>query len=704
MDIKNEILWRIYLVLLIIIISAIAIFVKTAKIQIAEGDYWKAKADSLYLEYRPVNAARGNIFASNGSLLATSLPTFEIRMDLKTEFLTNEIFNENVDTLAKSLANLKDSPFTPGGYKDLLNEARKNGERYLLIKKDVTYPELKKIAQFPLFELGRFKGGFIEIRKQVRKRPFGQLARRTIGYVNSEGKMVGLEGAFNDVLAGEQGKQLMQKVSGGKWIPVEDITAIEPKSGQDIKTTIDPNIQDIAENALKRGLTYHNARHGSAIIMEVSTGKIKAIANLGKTKAGDYKEIYNYAIGESTEPGSTFKTAAMLALLEDGYIDVNDTIDLQMGRMSFSEEEMVDASYHALEKTSIQKAFEISSNVGIAQLVVDNYQMRKRSARFIKRLKDFNLHQPTGIEISGEGAPFIKEFDSKSWSGISLPWISIGYESKLTPLQMLTFYNAIANKGRLMKPYLVSDVEEFGVGTQHFRPTVVKRTIASERAIEKMTKLLIGVVERGTAKSIHTHAYKIAGKTGTTILNYKANLPKGYRKYQASFVGFFPADKPKYSCIVVVNTPRENGFYGGSVSAPIFREIADKCFAMDVDMHQAINKDKPKAMIAQHLPKVKKGAQKDIETSLAYLKLPFENDSELDWAVVSNAKDTLQITGRKMNSNIIPDIRGMGLKDALHILGNLGLNIKVSGFGQVATQSILPGTKAKGQTIKLTLN
>ncbi|MEM7102589.1 MAG: penicillin-binding protein [Bacteroidota bacterium] len=704
MDIKNEILWRIYVVALAITLAAAGIFFKAVKIQVVEGEHWRSKADSLYVDYRPINAERGNVFSSDGSLLATSLPMFEVRMDTKTPPLTDEIWTSEVDTLAKCLSELPNSRFTEGGFKDYLEAAREKEERFLLIKKDVTYPEMQAMKQFPIFNRGQYEGGFIAIRQSKRQKPFGMLAHRTIGYVRDNAKPVGLEGSFNDVLAGEQGKQLMQRVTGGHWLPMHDITAIEPEHGQDVLTTIDINIQDVTENALLRAIRHHDAKHGCAIVMEVATGKIKAIANIGKTDDGNLWETYNFAIGASTEPGSTFKAAAMLALAEDGFVNPEDSIDLQLGKMDFYEETMEDASYHLLEKTTVRKAFEISSNVGIAQLVHHHYQEKERQERFIKRLKEFNLHKNTEIEIEGEGNAYIKEAFTDGWSGTTIPWMSIGYELKVTPLQMLAFYNAIANNGRMMKPYIVSEIQDDGRSIKNFYPEVTRRQIAGKKAIAMVKEMLEGVVQRGTAKRINSETYKMAGKTGTAILNYKKDMPKGYRKYQASFAGYFPADNPKYSCIVVINTPRQNGFYGAQVAAPVFRDIADKCFATDIELHEAINKDKKIALGGEKLPDVKTGVQTDIAEVLDYLKMPYDEIKDQDWVNAFIDNDTIDMKAVQFTVNKIPDVRGMGLRDATHLLGNLGLRIQTNGVGTITRQSIRPGTTARGQTIRLTMN
>lgn len=677
---------------------------KTAYIQVVEGKHWRAVADSLYIDYRPVIADRGNIFAEDGSFLATSLPTFKVSMDCKSTAMSDELFNQYVDTLAHCLSTLKDSPYTAGGYRRMLVEARKAGKRYVLIKDKVEYPELLRIQGFPLFKFGRYKGGLIVERQSERRRPFQILAHRTIGYVRENVKPVGLEGAFNDQLAGEQGQRLMQRLPGGTWIPVNDLTEIEPENGKDIVTTLDINIQDVTENALYKAILRHNAEHGSAIVMEVATGKIKAIANIGKTEDGELWETYNYAIGESTEPGSTFKLAAIMALLEDGYVEPEDSIDINYGKMEFAGEEMVDASYHRLKSATVQHAFEISSNVGIANMVYRYYTRSDKEEQFIKRLKEFNLDQPIGIEIEGEGDPYIKEVGKDNWSMITLPWMATGYELKMTPLQILAFYNAVANDGKYMKPYLVNEIQEYGKTIEKFEPKVVKKTIASSNTIRKAQRMLTGVVERGTAKKIKADNYRMAGKTGTAIINYRKNLPAKFRKYQASFAGYFPAENPKYSCIVVINHPKQNGIYGGEVAAPVFREIADRCFVTHIDLQSPINAEAKPQLVAAKLPRIYSGYTDDLEESLLRLDLPVRSRTRADWASPRMIYgDSLELNRRQVNRGKVPDVRGMGLRDAMYLLGNEGLQVKAKGIGRVTTQSIKPGTTTRGQTVFLDL-
>ena len=706
-DIKNEVLWRVYGVLIMVFLMAMVIFGMAIKIQVIEGDKWRKKG-AVNVRYNPVSAERGNIIAADGSLLATSLPFFEIRMDLNSNAMREEDFNDNVDSLAYCLANFVDNTWTVGGMRERLIRERAAGQRYLLIRKNVTYTELEKIEKFPLFNLGRYRGGFIKIQQAKRDRPFGILAHRTIGYIRDGSKKVGLEGFFDEELGGNPGKQLMQRVGPDTWIPVNDLTEIDPENGNDIITTLDVNLQEIAENALLRGIEYHDADHGSAILMEVKTGAIKAIANIGRTSSENksYWETYNHAIGSAVEPGSTFKLAPMIALLEDGYIKLDDSIDLEQGRTMFYEEVMEDASFHNLDSTTIRNAFEISSNVGLGKLVQKYYGEGEKARDFVNRLRSFNLHLPTGIEIEGEAPPYIKEAFNKEedWSGISLPWMSIGYEVLVTPLQLLTFYNAVANNGRMMRPYLVSEIQHFGESKKKYKPTVIKKQIASLNTIRQAQDLLLGAVENGTAKKLKTRRYKFAGKTGTAQVDYrKFTKKKKNLKHRASFAGYFPAKEPVYSLIVMVTNPRQHGIYGGEVAGPIFREISDKCFSSRIELHRALNEYAKPQLASKQLPSFDIGKTEEIQNVLDYFDVPFVNRHTENWAVIQAEMDTLNMYSRTIPEETVPNVVGMGLRDALFVLENRGLRVVVNGYGKVKQQSIIPGTRIKGQTIKLTL-
>lgn len=706
-NIKNEVLYRVYLVLFLLVLAAIAIMVKTVQISVIEGPEWRTKLDSLYIKSVPVSAARGNILAEDGSLLATSLPFFEIRMDLVT--VDSAVFYRNVDSLAYCLATFVDPTFTVGGYREYLIRKRKEKERYLLIKKEASYSEMERISHFPIFRLGQFRGGFIAHPQHQRSRPFKHLAYRTIGYVKEGYKHVGLEGSFNEYLQGEEGKRLMFRAPGNTWIPLNDYAQIEPQRGMDIVTTLDVNMQTIAHDALLRALNYHDAESGTAIVMEVKTGKIKALANLGKTQNGWF-EIYNYAIGGAYEPGSTFKLVSVMSILEDGYLDLEDTILLQKGKEKFYEEEMVDASFHNLDSATLRTAFEISSNVGIAKMIHKYYGETKQAGKFIKRIKQFNLHLPTGIEIEGEASPYIKDAYSEKddWSGTTLPWMAIGYETMLSPIQLLSFYNAIANDGMMMKPMLVSEIRDGNQMLQNYKPTVVKKQIASRSTIRKAQELLRGVVERGTASELNSERFAFSGKTGTAQINYKNFKGTSDLRYRASFAGYFPTEKPVYSCIVVITDPKQNGKYGSSVAAPVFKEIAEKTFETDTQFQPFINQSRPAPLALSQMPKPSVGFAREMSYLLnnvpAWYPATYTNaHEETYWAEVLAKSDTLKLLNKAISPDFVPNVVGMGLRDALFLLEIMGMEVEVEGMGKVIKQSIKPNTRVRKQHIKLFL-
>jgi cell division protein FtsI (penicillin-binding protein 3) len=705
LNIKNEVLIRVYLVAAAVLLVGLVIAGRLYQLTVVQAPVWEAKADSLFLKFVDVRADRGNILAQDGSLLATSLPFFDIYFDAKAEGLTEKLFNEHVDSLSYLLSTYVDQQYTQGAYKEWLQELRSAPEgtagiRYVPIARGISYHKMLQIKSFPLFRLGRYQGGLIIEQKPKRERPYKIMAQRTIGYVRDGALPVGLEGSMDNVLGGSMGKQLMVRVPGGVYIPVNDLAEIEPRSGDDVITTLDINIQDVAENALHKALKEHDADHGCAIVMEVKTGAIRAIANLGRTKTG-WWETFNYAIGERVEPGSMFKLASFMALIEDGYVDdFEQKVPVYQGRVKFFKDEMVDSSPHGLDSMNILQIFSKSSNVGTATLVQKHYGDSHRESDFVKRLQAFGLDLPSDIEIEGEELPVIKDPNDPqtNWSGTTLPWMSIGYELLISPMQLLTFYNAVANDGRMMKPYLVDRIEHFGTPTKTFRPTVVKRSIARRSTIRKAHELLKEVVEEGTARNLRNEHFGIAGKTGTAQLNYHKYKTRSGIRYQAGFCGFFPADNPVYSCIVVISEPKKGGYHGSEVAAPVFREIAEKCYAMKPALHAPINETPKPKLAGRALPRFDAGMRDDMESSLKWLGLDWapEEDQE-DWVVLKPKTDTLQMLNRIIPDNTIPSVVGMGLKDAIYLLENRGCKVKVKGVGRVRRQSLAPGTRANGK-------
>lgn len=693
-------MWRVYLVYLMVFLFALAIIAKVAHIQFAEGQELIERARQQELRYFTQKAVRGNICADDGSLMATSVPLFDIRMDVDSDHISDKFFQENVDSLAYRLSRLFGDRST-AEYKKSLIRARSAGNRYYLLKRSVTYTQLKQLRTFPILRLGKYRGGLITIPKTKRQMPFKHLAKRTIGYSNeNEELFVGLEGAFNDHIAGRDGKQLMRRINNGDWIPVHNKDELEPRDGKDIITTIDIDIQDVAEHALENHLIEHQAYQGCAILMEVETGYVKAIANLKYDSAsGVYNESYNYAIAESVEPGSTFKLASMLALLEDNKIDLQDTIDTGDGWVVYFGHTLKDSHKIGDGKISVREAFEKSSNVGISKLIYENY--KDKPAKYVDHLYDIGLNEPLGISIHGEGKPVIKHPDKNTnWYGTTLPWMSIGYEVLLTPLQTLSFYNAVANNGKMMKPQFVREIRQAGYVIDKLEPEVLNKSICSQNTIDTLKSLLEGVVKRGTATRLNNGIYKVAGKTGTAQI---ADRNRGYshKTYNASFVGYFPADNPKYSCIVVVNRPSGGWYYGSSVAAPVFMEIADKVYATRLDIHM----DAPDERMPARVPVFIAGHTEDIKKVFAECNIKTDSHSNnTEWSVLIPGDSLVKVAPRSIKENLVPNVVGMGAKDAVYILEKMGLVTRIKGRGKVRSQSVAPGHRiSEGSVITLTL-
>ncbi|MCX6290424.1 MAG: penicillin-binding protein [Bacteroidetes bacterium] len=697
---KKDIMWRIYFSFFFICLFGVAIVVQIFRIQFVQGTYWKQKADSLTTDYRDIEASRGNITSDDGSILATSVPIYDIRMDMNADGLPEEFFNDQVDSLARCLSDLfKDR--SKSEYKHDLRQARQEGDRYFLVRRNVHFPELQKVKQFPILRLGRYRGGMIVETRSVRENPFRSLAARTIGYQRAV-KPVGIEAAFNKELKGVSGQRLEQKISGGIWIPINDKDEIEPKDGNDIITTLDVNIQDVAEHALEEHLRKHNADHGCAVLMEVATGEIKAIANLSRNSEGNYLEDFNYVIAEATEPGSTMKMASLLAAMDDGLVSPEDSIYVGNGEYSYYNQPMKDSHAPKATKLSVAQAFETSSNVGISKVIFNAYN--KTPQKFINHLKKFHLDKSLGLQIEGEGEPRIKDVKDKDWSLVSLPWISIGYEVKLTPLQILTFYNAIANNGKMVQPKFVKEEQYHGKTVETFSTQVISDTIASPAAIAKAKKLLEGVVQKGTASSLSKSCYRIAGKTGTAqMFGNQFGYDKNHMSYQASFVGYFPADNPKYSCMVVVYAPSNDMYFGGAVAAPVFREISDKVYSTRMELHDTMPVTDS---LVKSVPLAKSGSQKELNKVLAQLNVNvISPNADAAWVSTSPSANSVRLSERKIISGLMPDVSGMGAKDALNVLENAGLRVKMNGKGIVSRQSVEAGTKIqKGQQITVDLN
>ena len=658
--VKKNILNKLYAVIILMVVFFMVIGFKVFDLQYFSGDIYKQKAKENTVKNDTIFANRGNVYASGGNLLATSMSKFTIRMDVVS--VKEEVFEKNITSLCQELSNLlgKSTKY----YKDKLRAAKKSKNRYLLIARNIGYNDYVKIKNFPIFRLGVYRGGFIAEQKTVRAHPIGKIAERTIGYDDHRGG-AGIEGAFTEYMEGKNGWRLKQKLAKGQWKPINDVNEQEPEDGRDVITTLDVNIQDITHYALLKQMEFFGADHGCAVVMETKTGEIKAISNLGRTSIGGYYEKRNYAVWESHEPGSTFKLASLMVALEDKVIDTSTIVDTGKGRMYVNGKKVEDSEHGGHGKISVARAFEVSSNVGIVKVIQKYYD--KNPEKFLSRIKDFGLDKQTGVRIKGEGKPYMPLPKSKQWSSIALEWMAWGYGVSLTPLQTLTFYNAVANNGEMVKPRFIKELRVGGKVERSFKKVVLKEKIASQVTIDKVTKVMENVVKKGTADNIYSPNFSMAGKTGTakkwvpSHTDGKGKKVAGHysnKRYVASFAGFFPAKDPEYSCIVVIHDPdKEKGYYGAIVAAPVFKEIAQKIYTSTPIDNQSVS------------------------DTIAFAGL--DKDYNNYYKVMQRHK------------TIMPRLIGMSGMDAISLLENMGLEVEFSGVGKVIEQSVQKGKKVK---------
>lgn len=655
---EKNIMNRLYLVAGGLCVLAIAVVVKLVDIQMVRAEEYKELALSKTEKMFTIEPNRGNLYSEDGSLLAASVPKYEIRFDAKT--VSEKNFQNNVAALSDSLGKMFNRPSSY--YRQLFRKARANDNRYKLVARNVDYLDYVRIKQFPLFKLGPYKGGFIETHRVVREYPLGKMAARSIGYerVDENGyyTRVGLDGAFGEsYLRGKEGKRLKQRIAKGQWKPVGLDNIVEPQDGLDVVSTIDINIQDIAHHELLAQLEKYKADHGCVVVMETKTGEVKAISNLGRTSEGKYYEKLNYAIGESHEPGSTFKLMSLVAALEDKVVDTSTVIDTEKGRYRIYDGVVRDSKWGGYGKISTARAFAVSSNTAFAKIINENY--KEQPEKFVNRLMNMGLHKRLGIPIKGEGAPVIRYPGDKGWSGISLGWMSYGYEVSLTPMQTLAFYNAIANDGELVKPRLIKEVREGSKIIKKFDKQVLNPSICSEETVLKMQQLMKDVVEKdyGTGHKLYSKNFSMAGKTGTCQKNYETKDPDKLA-YISTFAGYFPADNPKYSCIVIIHEPDKSvGYYGADVSGPVFKSMAQKIHAISPLVDE----------VEERIP---------------------------EYNVLDEEYQHYFAQAQK-KYNTIPNVKGMSGMDAVSLLENLGLEVEVHGNGKVKGQSIKQGTDIK---------
>lgn len=649
--------YRLYIVVAFVLFAAISILFKINNIQWVEGNYYRKLAKERSVKDVEIIANKGNMYSADGSLLATSISLYTIRFDALAP--NKENFNQNIKPLSDSLSSMFGK--TSFYFESKLKKARLNKNRFLLLAKKLSYTEYLRIKSFPLFNLGVYKGGMIAKPIPVREHPVGKIAERTIGYQRSATDGKGLEYAFKEYLNGTNGHRMMQKIAKNQWKPINDDNELEPVDGYDVISTLDVYIQDIAHHALLKQLEDYKADHGCVVVMETKTGHVKAISNLGKGKDGEYFETQNYAVASAQEPGSTFKLFDLIALLDDEKVDTSTVFDTQKGVISYYGKKVRDSKRGGYGKISLAEGFEKSSNTVLVQAVYDNYIDNPK--QFVNRINDYGLNKPLGLQFIGEGKPTVHQPGDKMWFGTTLPWMAFGYSLTLTPLQTLALYNAVANDGVMVKPLFVSEIKEWNTTIKKYDTEVIHAKIASDKTLSKVKAVLENVVKRGTGKGLYSSNFSMAGKTGTAQVNYR-DRSKMY--YSSSFVGYFPADNPKYSCIVVVNKPDAiKGYYGADVAGPVFKRIAQKI----------------------------------------YTDSPFSNKVDINELNKTSSKSYTNYHNKVTKDNSkVPNVVGMPAMDAIALLENLGLKVVVNGFGIVKKQSISPGEKNSKQEIIIELS
>jgi cell division protein FtsI (penicillin-binding protein 3) len=695
-QIKKDIRFRVYLSFIGMVIFGVAIIGRAIALQVVSGKRLRELSNKEHTRLAPLESERGNIYSADGSLLSSSLPVFDIRLDLTA--VKKDSFLANVKPLSIALAKLFEDK-SAYAYEQILREQHKLGSKYYLLKRKVNYRDYLELRKMPIFKLGRNKGGFIADASNERKNPFGLLGNRMIGMYRQNAQSVGLEAQYNSVLMGEQGKRVERKIAGGTWMPV-DGSEIDPENGKDIVTTIDVNTQDIAENALMNVLTKEQAAYGTCIVMETKTGAIKAMANLGKNEDGSYGEILNYAL-MPIEPGSTFKLNALLSAIDDGFVKLTDMVNCGGGVAYFGNQRMSD-SHLGMGTVSIKEAYAKSSNVGCARLVYNNYL--KNPTAYVKHLKDMQIDKLTGIDLVGERKPgFSKSASNLFKNQSALAWMAIGYEVMVSPLRTCMVYNTIANNGVMMKPYIVSEVKDYNNVIQKMSPVVVASNIAKPSTIQALKEATFAVVEEGTGKALKNDVYTICGKTGTAQVADKG-IKYSDGVYHGSFVGFFPKENPLYTICVVVRTRKgANNYYGGQIALPVFKAVADRLYANSIKTHKSIAADTAVGNV-QINPKGLSGSNiSSINKKLNCFKMVSDN---YKW--YTNILDTngnANFVSVPVVESIVPNVSGMGLRSAIQILEKSGMHVQCNGKGKVTNQSIAPGTIIKkGTYISITLS
>lgn len=701
MNEKKDIFWRAYLIYFGFVVIMLIVLFKTVSIQFEGRSNVFSASTEEKMPIRTVKRVprRGEILDINYTPLVTSVSFYDIHMD--PTVVDQKIFDDEVTNLASGLAKMYPDK-TSREYENMIRTGRQRKSRYLLIRKKVTNDERKALSSLPIFKLGRLKGGLIDTEETIlRKRPHGELMKRTLGYYqDNDGKIlaVGIEGAYNQYLSGEPGEEIEQKISTG-WKKTGQIVK-ESVEGADVVTSIDKEIQEVASSELERQLRLQGAKNGCVIVMDVKTGFVKAIANLTEEKDGNYYESYNYAIGRKEVPGSTFKLASLMAALEDEKININDTVNA-FGEYTFHNRTLKDAHEGGYGRITIKRAFEKSSNV-IARVIYRAY--RDEPQAFIDRLEQFGLTEPLGIELEGEPNPTVYRPGSPNWSGISLPWMAIGYEVQQTPLQTLAFYNAVANRGKFVRPQFVKEIRRGAEIVKVFSPVVIKDKICSDNTLNILQACLEGVMkDGGTGSKLTSSQFSIAGKTGTArILNEDQSYgKKGEEKYQASFVGYFPAKEPIYSCIVVISAPSKD-IYGATVSGTVFAAVANKVFATKLKYHRAINRGPKKKRIA---PISMNGSRYDLLRIYKLLDVKYYIKENGEWFSTKKDGSRVELKSKHISKNAVPNVIGLSARDAVYLIESKGMSAHVVGYGKVVEQSIPAGRPVfKGGVVELKMD
>ena len=704
MEIRKAITLRFGIIYFVIALFGLVIISRILIIQNVDTAKWQMIAKDLRNNTTEIWAKRGNICADDGSILSTSVPYYEIRMDMQSPRVQQMFAKESgvmVDELSAFFG------FSKVDFSTRLRAAFEKKNRWFLINpKQIDHNQFQEFKKLKTMSRSYFGSALVIVTENRRILPHGDLASRTIGVLNkgvfggTHGFVgyTGVEGLEENYLAGQNGLALKRNFSGS-WI---NTPLVEPKEGKDVITTINVNLQDYAQTSLGKQMEISQAEWGTAIVMEVKTGNIKAIANMGRKNDGTYGETYNFAFGHMgcSEPGSTFKLMSLIVAMEEGYVDTADMFDTGRGEWEYKGQKMLDSDFEhgGHGYISMKKIFELSSNIGVAKIITKFYEGKEKD--FINHLYSFGLNKPLGLGFLGEAEPYIKYPTDASWWGPSLAWIAHGYEIKISPIQTLTFYNAVANNGVMVKPKFIEEIREDGIPVRKNKTEIINPSICSKTTLSKARGMLEGVCLYGTGKSLKNRYYTIAGKTGTAVI---ANENKGYlsggaKKYQASFVGYFPADKPEYTCIVVIVGPKGK-FYGGSVAGPVFRGIADKVYASYLE--PVADSIPPHAEV----PVVKPGLKDDV--LLLTKELGFKTQSQnltAEHVAIVNDSMTVFVKGVTDLPGTVPDVVGMGASDAVYLLEKDGLTTRINGFGRVFRQSLAPGMHfTKGETISLEL-